>query len=102
MLFQTGWFLVSLLTQMGVITVLRTAKVPLFQSRPSLPITLSILTLVLVGLMLTLIPKISIFGSLVTSGHPEVIGYAISIALGYCLTAQLGKVCYKRAFHEWL
>ncbi len=101
-LFQTGWFLVSLLTQMGVILVLRTSKIPLFQSRPSLPITLSILCLVMVGLMFALMPNLNFGGFETLTKHASMIGYAFLVCLGYCLTAQLGKVCYKHIFHEWL
>lgn len=102
-LFQTGWFLVSLLTQMGVVLVLRTSKIPLFQSRPSLPITLSITCLTLIGIMFVVIPDLN-FGGFSSLSHncPEMIGYALAISFGYCCTAQLGKLFYKKAFHEWL
>ncbi|MDE6476682.1 MAG: hypothetical protein K2L48_00535 [Mycoplasmoidaceae bacterium] len=87
---------------MGVIIVLRTSKVPLFHSCPSLPITLSILCLVMVGLMFALIPNLNFGGFVSLTKHASMVGYAFLVCLGYCLTAQLGKVCYKHTFHEWL
>ena len=36
-LFQTGWFVESLLTQTLIIHIIRTAKIPFFQSRASRP-----------------------------------------------------------------
>lgn len=37
-LFQTGWFLESMWTQVLILHFLRTRKIPLIQSRPSLPV----------------------------------------------------------------
>ena len=37
-LFQTGWFVESLLTQTLIIHVIRTNKIPFLQSRPSWPL----------------------------------------------------------------
>lgn len=39
--FQAGWFIESIATQVLVIWVLRTKRLPLFQSRPSLPVALT-------------------------------------------------------------
>jgi len=39
--FQTGWFVESLMTQTLIIHVIRTNKIPFIQSRPSLPLTLT-------------------------------------------------------------
>lgn len=101
-LFQTGWFLVSLLTQMGVILVLRTSKIPLVQSRPSTGITLSILCLIMIGLIFVLVPDLSVMDFQSLTICPQMIAYAFIISFGYCATAQLGKACYKKMFHEWL
>jgi Mg2+-importing ATPase len=42
-LFQTGWFVESLMTQTLIIHVIRTNKIPFVQSRASLPLTLTTL-----------------------------------------------------------
>ncbi len=49
--FHTGWFVESLATQTLVLFVIRTAGNP-FRSRPSRPLTVSVLAVVLVGLLL--------------------------------------------------
>ena len=54
-LFQTGWFVESLATQTLVIFVIRTAKNPL-ASRPSLPLTASVLGVVALGVGLPFVP----------------------------------------------
>jgi Mg2+-importing ATPase len=55
-LFQTGWFLESLITQTLVIHVIRTDKLPLFQSRASRSLTLTTLGIIAAGIGLTFSP----------------------------------------------
>lgn len=54
-LFQTGWFVESLATQTLVIFVIRTAKKP-WQSQPSLPLTLTVLGIVALGIAIPYSP----------------------------------------------
>jgi P-type Mg2+ transporter len=51
-LFQTGWFVESLLTQTLIIHVIRTNRLPFLQSRASLPLTLTTLGIMAVGVWL--------------------------------------------------
>ncbi len=53
--FHTGWFIESLATQTLVLFVIRTAGNPL-RSRPSLPLTITVLLVVLVGAVLPFSP----------------------------------------------
>ena len=48
-LFQTGWFVESLLTQTLIVHIIRTRRIPFIQSRASLPMTLTTLTIMAVG-----------------------------------------------------
>jgi P-type Mg2+ transporter len=50
-LFHTGWFVESLATQTLVLFVIRTARSP-WSNRPSLPLTITILLVVLTGMLL--------------------------------------------------
>jgi P-type Mg2+ transporter len=54
-LFQTGWFVESLATQTLVLFVIRTVGNP-FRSRPSLPLTVTTLVVVLIGVILPFTP----------------------------------------------
>ena len=54
--FRTGWFVESLATQTLIIFAIRTRKVPFFRSRASVPLTLTSLTVVAVGVLLTISP----------------------------------------------
>ncbi|RYB52599.1 magnesium-translocating P-type ATPase, partial [Legionella pneumophila] len=60
-LFQTGWFVESLATQTLVIFIIRTAKKP-WQSMPSLPLTATVLLIVMVGIWLPFSPFSGLFG----------------------------------------
>jgi Mg2+-importing ATPase len=55
-LFQTGWFVESLLTQTLIIHVIRTNKVPFLQSRSSRPVLLMSLLTMAVGILVPLSP----------------------------------------------
>ena len=48
-LFQTGWFVESLLTQTLIIHVIRTNKIPFLQSRASWPLTVTTLSIMAFG-----------------------------------------------------
>jgi Mg2+-importing ATPase len=55
-LFQTGWFVESLLTQTLIIHIIRTNRLPFVQSRASLPLTLTSLAIMAVGVWLPFSP----------------------------------------------
>jgi Mg2+-importing ATPase len=61
-LFQTGWFVESLLTQTLVIHVIRTNKVPFLQSRASTPLIATSLGVMLLGLWLPSSPLAPVLG----------------------------------------
>jgi len=55
-LFQTGWFVESLLTQTLIIHVIRTRKVPFLQSRASWPLTAMTAAIMLIGILIPFTP----------------------------------------------
>jgi Mg2+-importing ATPase len=55
-LFQTGWFVESLLTQTLIIHVIRTNKIPFLQSRPSWPVTVMGLAIMTIGVIIPFSP----------------------------------------------
>ena len=61
-LFQTGWFVESLMTQTLIVHVIRTAKVPFFQSRASLPMLLITATVMGIAMYLPFSPIASSLG----------------------------------------
>jgi Mg2+-importing ATPase len=61
-LFQTGWFVESLMTQTLIIHVIRTNKLPFLQSRASRPLTLTTLSIMAFGMWLPYSPAASALG----------------------------------------
>ena len=60
-LFQTGWFVESLATQTLVLFIIRTAGNPL-RSRPSLPLAVTTVLVVLIGVILPFTPLAATLG----------------------------------------
>ncbi len=61
-LFQTGWFVESLLTQTLIVHIIRTKRLPFFGSRASLPMTLTTLGVMAIGSWLPYSPFASDLG----------------------------------------
>ena len=59
---SSGWFLESLFTQTLIIHVIRTNKIPFFQSRASWPLIATSLSIVAVGAWLTVSPLANTLG----------------------------------------
>ena len=55
-IFQTGWFIESLLSQTLVVYVIRTGKIPFKDSVPSLPLVITTLSICLLAILLPYIP----------------------------------------------
>ncbi|NTU58995.1 MAG: magnesium-translocating P-type ATPase [Chlorobiaceae bacterium] len=61
-LFQTGWFVESLLTQTLIVHIIRTGKIPFLQSQASMPMMVTTLAVMLVAVWLPYSPVASLFG----------------------------------------
>jgi len=61
-LFQTGWFVESLMTQTLIIHIIRTNKIPFFQSRASWSLTLTTIAIMAFGAWLPYSPLASALG----------------------------------------
>jgi Mg2+-importing ATPase len=61
-LFQTGWFVESLLTQTLIVHIIRTRRIPFFQSRASLPMTVTTILIMLFASWLPYSPLAATFG----------------------------------------
>jgi len=61
-LFQTGWFVESLMTQTLIIHVIRTKKIPFIQGRASWPLTITTVVIICIGMWLPYSPLAAILG----------------------------------------
>lgn len=99
-LFQTGWFLESMWTQVLILHLLRTQHIPLLQSRPSRPVML----VTLLGTLLFTILTFTSFGGFIgLTALPLVyFAYLAVVVLLYLLWVTLAKQWYVRRYHELL
>jgi len=95
-LFQTGWFVESLVTQTMIIHVIRSKKMPFFQTWASLPLVLSTITVVATGIFITLSPFAYFFGFV----RLPALYWPLLIAtlLSYITLTQLVKTVYIKKF----
>jgi P-type Mg2+ transporter len=95
-LFQTGWFVESLMTQTLIVHVIRTAKIPFFQSRASLPMLLITATVMGVGMYLPFSP---IGASLGFVPLPAVYFLWLALILTcYCILTQFVKTWFIKKY----
>lgn len=99
-LFQSGWFIEGLLSQTLVVHMLRTQKIPFIQSTAALPVLLTTILVMALGIYLPFSPLGALVGlqPLPWEYFPWLAGTLVS----YCVVAQLMKRFYIRRFGEWL
>lgn len=98
--FQTGWFLESMWTQVLILHLLRTQKVPMLQSRPSRPVMVVTMLGILFFTILTFTPVGTLIG--LTALPLSYFGFLVVIVLLYLLFVTLAKGRYLKKYHELL
>lgn len=97
-LFQSGWFIESLFTQMLIVHMIRTRKIPFIQSVASMPMVFTMLIMLFVGALCTIMPALS--SSMKLQALPlSYFGWLILIVAGYMLLVQSMKGIYARKFN---
>lgn len=99
-LFQCGWFVFGTVSQVLVIHMIRTAKLPFVQSKPSMPLFLSTFIVALVAL-LTGFTNISI-GLDMHRLPLKFIPWLLLLLTGYLICVQMVKAVYMRRYKEWM
>jgi ATPase, P-type (transporting), HAD superfamily, subfamily IC len=99
-LFQAGWFIFGTLSQILIVHMIRTSKLPFIQSRASMQLGLSSLAVGLIAILLVF--------STIAHGFDLAmlpLSYApwlILLLIGYCVATQFFKAVYMQKFGEWL
>ena len=95
-LFQSGWFVVGLLSQTLIVHMIRTRRVPFIQSRAAWPLMLMTLVVMVVGIALPFSPLANYLQlqALPLSYFP----WLIAILAGYMTLTQLVKGFYSRRY----
>ena len=97
-LFQTGWFLESMWTQVLILHFLRTPKVPFMQSRSSTPVICITLAGIVAFTAITFTSGASLFG--LTMLPLWYFAFLLIVALAYMLLTTVAKYFYKKKYQE--
>ncbi|MDR0423505.1 MAG: magnesium-translocating P-type ATPase [Rickettsiales bacterium] len=100
-LFQTGWFVASIVTQTIIIYLIRTTKKPFIESNPSIYVFYSTTMALVISMV---IPYLDIGKYVGLFALPLIYyGWLVCLCLLYVLLIQVTKVMYKKLHHgEWL
>ena len=99
-LFQTGWFVMGLISQTVIVYIIRTSKVPFFKSKMSHILLFNTLMVIIVGLILPQ-TKIGVYIGLVNLPWLYFVMLVLIMALYIVLTEQVKKI-YVKKYKEWL
>ena len=97
-LFQTGWFLESMWTQVLILHFLRTRKIPFVQSRPSAPVICITLAGIIAFTAITFTKGAAFFG--LTHLPFWYFIFLLIVALLYMLLTTVVKAFYQKKYHE--
>jgi len=95
-LFQTGWFVESLLTQTMIVHIIRTKRIPFIQSRPSSHLLMTTLIIMAIGAWLPYSPFGPSLGMVPLPGIYWL--WIASFLLGYSVLAHLVKTWFYKHF----
>ena len=98
-LFQSGWFIEGLLSQTLVVHMLRTRKIPFFQSNAAWPVMMMTVIVIALGIYVPFSPLGTLVGL-----EPLPLAYfpwLVATLVSYCCVAQLMKTIYIRRFKQW-
>jgi len=99
-LFQTGWFVVGLLTQTLIVHMIRTQYIPFIQSRAATPVIALTASVMAIGIVLPFSPVGAQLGMVALP--LSYFAWLAVILLSYCTLTQVVKRFYIRRFHQWL
>ena len=97
-LFQTGWFLESMWTQVLILHLLRTRKIPFVQSKASKPVLIITTIGLLAFTAITFTPLGSVLG--LTRLPLHYFGFLILMVMFYLLLITVKKHFYQKKYHQ--
>jgi len=99
-LFQSGWFIESIISQTLIVHMLRTRRIPFIQSRPSLPVLLATGAVCVFGLILPFSAWGHTLGlvALPWTYFP----WLILTLVTYCVLVQVVKKVFIRRLGAWI
>ena len=92
--FRTGWFMESLATQILVVFIIRTPKIPFFRSKPSVQLVISTLLLLAIGWALPYLPFAASIGFQALPAH--ILLYIFVVTIIYLVSVEFLKSLVKQ------
>lgn len=99
-LFQTGWFVESLLSQTLIVHMIRTRKIPFIQSWATAPVVALTSAIMAIGIFIPFSPFAAAFK--MEALPLTFFSWLIGILFSYCLLTQLVKTWFIKKFSQWL
>ncbi|NMA12199.1 MAG: magnesium-translocating P-type ATPase [Chloroflexi bacterium] len=99
-LFHSGWFVYGTISQVLIIHVIRTAKIPFVQSKPAFILALTTFVIAVIALMIGF-TELAI-GLDMTPLSTQFVPWLALILLAYGFCAQFIKVIYIKHYGEWI
>ena len=99
-LFQSGWFVEGLLSQILIVHMIRTQKIPFFQSMASLPLLTTTFLIMAFGIYIPYSKIGDAVGMVPLPG--SYFFWLVATLMCYCLLTQLVKFWFIKRFHYWL
>ncbi len=99
-MFQTGWFIFGIISQVLVIYAIRTRYIPFIQSRPGKLLTISTMSVMVAAIIIGFFSFNTVF-QMVPMPLPY-LWWLLGIAVLYAISAELVKRVYIKLFGEWI
>lgn len=99
-LFQSGWFMVGIVSQTLIIHMIRTRKIPFIESRASTPLIVMTIVIIAIGMI---VPFTS-FGAYIglVPLPRNYFPWFIGIMVSYSILTQIAKNLYIKKFNSWI
>ena len=99
-MFQSGWFIVGLLTQTLIVHMIRTRKIPFIQSRATWSVLIATAIIMILGIVIPFTKFGEYLGFVSLPGSYFL--WLVGILLCYCGLTQLIKLWYIKRFGKWM
>src|SRR5699024_4097821 len=99
-LFQSGWFMIGIVSQTLIVHMIRTRKIPFIESRASTPLMVMTIVIIAIGMIIPFTGFGAYIGlvPLPVSYFPWFVG----IMLSYSILTQIAKNLYIKKFDSWI